>query len=341
MFEDYMGLRGMVKGLSGMAGVLLAIMLLCGCKGNDFRVKFDLEGGNDTYVLVYYASDSRNGWVLERPVSLSGGKGELKLQTRNPALVYVYDGARREVCVLYAERGDRITVKGGADAWLWETGGNRINEELSAWRRSHPEAGKGPGELRNKAVAEYVEGHREAPLSALLLEVYYDRSLNPGGYSLLESRLGGEAKSGRWGELSGRADMLSGHEGEDAPLRELVLNTLGSGCDTVHIGGGVPVVLCFLRNSTEGYDDYIKWLRKEVGERRDSASAVIAEVSFEPDSASRQYKARYDSLGGVVRGWMPLGAADPQAMALGVRSVPWVLKYDASGKRVYSGRAPK
>lgn len=324
------------------AGIFVMLMLavasmLTGCVKNEFEVEFMLSGDvNSTYTLVYYASDSKKGWVVEQVVPVQKGVARMTGVTRNPALVYVMATGNRNLRVaFYAERGDRIKIEGkGSDPASWTITGNHITEELSAWRAAHIKDVNVPNAL-NRGVTDYVTAHPDDPVSALLLLTVYDRRADEDGFVKAWSLLKGDAAEPEWRELVSRADMTGAEVGYEIPKR-IVLNTIETGCDTI-TPGRVPVLMYFTRNNVDSHKEDIKKIRRLSEETGDSSGRVIAEISFEPDSAARWYGSMRDSLRNVVRGWMPLGVSDAQARKLGVSRVPYVIVLDRRGKAVYRG----
>lgn len=104
------------KRVSLFAGfvVLMAIFLLMGgCRKAEFIVDVQLDGGvNQTFPMLYYASDKEKGWNVDDVVEVHGGKGKLLGRTVKPTLVYIFAGGSRPQAVFYAERGDKIQIRG-------------------------------------------------------------------------------------------------------------------------------------------------------------------------------------------------------------------------------------
>lgn len=319
--------------------VIAAAAMLTGCVKNEFEVGFTLqEDVNSTYTLLYYASDSKKGWLIEQVVSVQKGVARLTGVTRNPTLVYVMATGNKNVrVVFYAERGDKIKIEGkGSDPVGWQISGNKITGALSDWRLGHSkELGAADPAALNRAVAEYVKSHPDDPVSALLMLTVYDRRADEAGFVKTWSQLKGDAAEPEWRELASRTDMAEADVAQGMPKR-VVLNTVETGCDTI-TPGRVPVLMYFTRNNVERRKEGIKTIRRLSEETGDSSGRVIAEISFEPDSAARWYGVARDSLRNVVRGWMPLGVSDDQARQLGVARVPYVIVLDGKGKAVYRG----
>lgn len=336
-------------GRTGLVGIsfLLSVLavLFAGCVKNEFEVTFSLPADvNSTYKVLYYASDPRKGWVVENVVPVQKGKGETRLVTRNPCLVYVFASGAEPVTCFYARRGDRIEISGdSSDPLAWTISGNKINDRLTAWRISSCSlvaAARGGSaadvSALNKAVSRYVADNPDDPVAALLLQLYYDRGVDEAGFRKWWGMLEGDALDGEWRELVSRSDLL-----EDVPAvppmpKRIVLNTVQTGCDTV-VPGRVPVLLYFSRTSCASYRSDIDSIRGLSREYRDSTRRVIANIQLEPDSSVRWQSVRADSLQGVVQAWVPLGLSDATVRELGVRRFPWFIVIGRDSRTAYCG----
>ena len=322
--------------------LMLAAAALAGCVKNEVKVEVNLpESVSDTYRILYYASDPVKGWVIENVLQVEKGKGELLLQTRNPTIVYVFAEGRLPATFFYAERGDKITIDGqdGRPA-SWTIGGNKINEQLSEWRKANRAVltANRPGEnssALDKAVTAYVDKNPDNPVATLLLLEYYNRGGDELGFLKEWKKLRGEALDGRWRELVSRSDMLEEPSAHELP-KMLVFNSVGTGCDTISFGAK-PVLLYFSKPGLDDYRSKAQELRSISRESGDSSGRVIANVLFEPDSTQRWQAARRDSLQNVVEAWVPLGISDAQMRQLGVMRVPYAIVVDSAGKIIYRG----
>ncbi len=326
--------------------LVMVSVCLTGCIKNEFKVKFEVGADvNRTYTLLYYASDRSKGWVVENVVNLQKGAGEVLGKTVNPCLVYLFEsGSRTPQAIFYVERGDNISITGkGGDPTGWTVNGNKLTDKLTEWRlanRSIIEAARRSGvdgtRKLNATVARYVGENMESPVSTLLMLLYFDRRADEALFRKTWSILKWDATESKWVELVSRSDMLSDVPKEDKMPGRIVLNTIATGCDTIH-PGRVPTILYFTKGNVQSYDIDIDTLRRLTREFADSSRRVIADISFEPDSSARWFAARWDSVKNAVRGWMPLGVSDPQARAMGVERVPYVIVVERGGKVIYRG----
>lgn len=330
------------KRVSLFAGfaVLMAIFLLMGgCRKAEFIVDVQLDGGvNQTFPMLYYASDKEKGWNVDDVVEVHGGKGKLLGRTVKPTLVYIFAGGSRPQAVFYAERGDKIEIRGkGALPLTWEISGNKISEQLSKFRIANQDAIRGENvKALNAAVAAFVKREPGNPVSTLLLCIYYNRGEDETGFRNAWKLLEGDAAEPEWAALVARGDMLVGAPQYTGKPEDIVVASYGTGCDTLRIASK-PSLIYFSLPSSDMHGEDIQRLRDLTKEFPDSSRRIIAEISAEPDSMRRVWDVKSDSLRKAVRGWMPLGLSDPAARQAGVKGLPYVIVTDGRGRRIYAG----
>lgn len=319
--------------------LLLGLTLLCGCKKNEFSIEFSLSPSvSANYNISYYASDKRGGIMMESVAVVAGGAGVFRGITRNPALVYLYVSPGRYPTVIYAERGDKVTVAGeNGDPFSWKIGGNALNERWSDWRNLNATAlAAGEAPAINAAVAKYVEANSSDPLSTLLLLTSFSRPDDEALYRRLWLSLSGEARSAKWVELVGRADQPALAVATPGKLHAMVMRSAGNGVDTIVPASVRSTLLLFWSNGMERrvLIDSLKALAREFP---DSSRRLIADVCLEGDSSVWRNAIRYDSLRNVARLWAPAGVADSRLMTLGVSRSPFCIVVAPDGRQRYRG----
>lgn len=316
---------------------MAAVILFAGCRKAEFKMEFELPVTTEAnYTLLYYASDSRQGFIREQVALVQKGVCELIGTTGNPTLVYLFQGAAEPGALFYAERGDKISIKGDNPSPLsWHIGGNDITEALSDWRQSNRDALAARDAAKiNAAVSKYVSCNSDNPASAILLLVYYDRTLDQKGFSRLWKSLKGDAAEDKWASLVGRSDMADGFSDLPAKVPRLILRT-DSGFDTIN-PAQCSMLIYLSNNGTETRSDDIAAIRKLVS-RTDSARKMVVDINLEMDSMAWHYQAERDSLRGAVRAWMPLGYSDSVALELGLVRIPEFIVTSRGGKIIYRG----
>lgn len=326
--------------------LLFLTVILSSCSKNEFDIKFELTPSADgTYRAIYYASDPKKGWIVENVVNIQQGKAHLTGMVYNPCIVYLCRTSNAaQGLYLYVERGDDFTISGdGSDPAAWHVDGNKLTRQLDEWRaenrdvivkaRSGREADIAP---LCRAVDSFVSSHPDDPAAAIILMAYYDRGYDPGRFSALMKSLRDDAADRKWIDMMARNDMPADEPAIPAIPKSLVFATVATGCDTI-TPGHLPTLLYFGKASLQPYRDDIAKLRQLSLSSGDSASRIIANVSFEPDSMTRWHSVNVDSLQASVQAWVPLGLSDSQIKQLGVRRIPYLIVIDRKAKALYSG----
>ncbi len=318
---------------------ILPVFLFWGCIKNEVKVDFQLpENVNDAYKLTYYASDQEKGWFVETVAAVQRGKVEVVLATKLPTIVYIMESGSMPRAAFYAERGDKIEISGDSnDPLSWNISGNDLTEEWSKWRVANRTAlASGEYPKINKAVGEYVKSNPGNPLSTILLLVYYDRRSDDSGFLKLWKLLKEKALEPKWMQLVSRSDIIRESPLSPQKIGSLILHTYGNGVDTLMMGNK-PVLMFFWRGNDDKRKEGIDMIKGLVKAFPDSASRIIADISFDPDSIGWQSAVRKDSLSKVVRGWNFHGETDSLMIRSGVERTPWFIVFDSKGKEVYAG----
>ena len=322
--------------------LILLLRLLGACGKNESWLRFSLAKDLSSNIrVVHYAANSRGGAMIESVASVMNGKGELRLVMHNPTLIYLYAGGNVPTMV-YAERGDNITVAGSeSNPNLWSIDGNEINEELSLWRNAHASTlFSGTQREINEAVADYVEGNPDNPVAAILMLTAYYRSENERQFVELWYSIGPKAEKERWVGMAGRSDMLHTRVGYPGKLHSMTMRSLANGIDTIRPTAADATILFFWNNGMERRKEYIDSLKVLAREFPDSAARIIADISLDADSVSWRSPLRNDSVKNIARFWAPAGLADLRLMDLQIPRTPFFSVIAPSGLQVYRGSDP-
>lgn len=317
----------------------IGLFILTACVKSQFVLDFNLAPEiTENYNVTYYATDTKGGLTVQAVASVREGKCLLNGITKKPTILYVTERNSNLPLVIYAERGNKIKISGNSpDPISWTVEGNKINEELSAWRNEYAGMIKSNDkDSVNLAVEKYVKENSSNPVSTLLLLCYYDRSEDDRGYTSLMYSLKGEAAKVGWLELVGRSDQLSEGYFQAASLHSVALRSNKDGADTVRTDGKNPVFMLFWQTGYDSKKEMIDSLKSLEKEYKDSVS-IIADVCMDIDSIGWRSAIRNDSLKSVKRLWVPLGMTDPQMMKLKIQSLPYFIVFDKEGQQVYRG----
>lgn len=323
---------------------MLPLLALTGCKGREFNLQFELPADvSTTYTAIYYASDSRQGVMVENVAVVTDGKGKLTGPCVNPMVLYL--SMRRELpAVIYVEKGDNIKITGpGSDPYTWSVGGNKINETLSAWRNANAKVlASGNTDSINTAVARFVLQNPDDPCSPLLLLTAFDRRADETRYRQLWQGLPGRDNKERWAAMVARADQPSATLRTPGRVKSLPLRSLAHGTDTIRPDSVRATLLYFWNNGNNRRKEGMDSLKKVGREFPDSARRMIADICLDADSLSWRSPLRQDSVAGagISRLWAPAGLADRLLMQLPVPRTPFFIVIGQDGHQRYRGDNP-
>ncbi len=172
------------------------------------------------------------------------------------------DASGRPAALFYAERGDRIRITGDSEnPASWRVKGNDVTGRIDGWRHSNRAALSSMDARKvNAAVSGYVRENPSDPVSAILMAVYYDRRADEAGFAATWKMLRDDALEKEWVDLVSRSDISTGPWMRKMP-REVVLNSVGNGVDTLRFGSK-PALLYFSRVDSEGRREAVAELRR-------------------------------------------------------------------------------
>ena len=322
--------------------VLLLIMLLAqSCVKNEFTVSFELPNDvNANYQLQYYASDKRTGFQMENIANVEKGAGKAKCITRMPTIVYLYSPSSNiPLLVFYAERGDKITIKGeNNNPNEWQISGNEINEKLSKWRSSNIKALDARDSKQiNQAIANYAIKNPSDPVSLILLLTLFDRRQDEEQYANVWNKLKGDAKDLNFIRLIGRGDQPSDNRVETATVEKMKLYCVGDTIINYNPSSYDATLFYFNRNGSPKRKEVIDSLRKLTKLDDYKMRGMVVNVSFETDTTSWKNGIKKDSLSNVTQAWIFAGEADDKMMKINVPQTPFFIVCSKNGKELYHG----
>lgn len=344
-----------MKRLNGIfiSFALCIVWMLTGCSANEWEGEFELPKSiSSNYRLVYYASSSKEGFMVETVVAINEGKGKIKCPAKNPCVVFLFaPGASSPSVVFWAEKGNKLKFIGdNPDPATWKIEGNKLSKELTSWRMENLDALRTLDTPRiNAAVEKYVKNNPDSRLSAFLLLTYFSRADDEGLFNSLWASLGKGAHKDEIASAAGRIDIdLYDESIAKENLNRLILpflkiesDTLPLHRDTLQFDKAEGSIIYFwipLSNGRTEAIDTLKALRRLYPDKK---KRIVADISMEPDSAVWVNTARRDSASAITRLWMPLGTAHPEAMRIGVPRPGFFIVAGKKGKQIYRGSDAK
>lgn len=328
--------------------ILILGLITASCTKNQFKLDISLPTDvNANYRLIYYASSSKEGFIVESVAAVNAGKCRLIDPVRNPAIVFLFSqNSGTPQLFFWVEKGDDIKISGSSDDPMeWSVKGNRISEQLSDWRLENIRIlRKGEVKEINGIVAKTIKERPDERLSALLLLLYYDRRTDEPGFLKLWNLLGKKSKRDEMAAIVGRTDLF-----ED-PLTpqnvgKIVLVPLPEPMDSIHKrdtlnpAAAELSLLYFYRDGSENVDEAVDSM-KSWRKKFDSSKLAIARVCLDPDSLLWANRERNDSLSEIKSYWLPGGINNQMLDKIGVRRSDFFVVINRKGKQLYRGSKP-
>lgn len=322
-------------------------LLLSGCVKNEFTLDFRLAPEiNGTYRFLYHASSSRQSFIVESVAVVNAGKGNLTSPAKNPTVLYIFSPSSNEPrLVCWVEGGTELKFSGDSpDPIEWKAEGNRLTEAISNWRLENLKILKtGNSKEINTAVARYVMGNKDNPLSSILLLTYFDRREDESRFLKLWNSL---EKGSRRDEIFNAVAPADIQEDIRTPgkINGIVVVPYSARFDSVCRRDTLPnprsdaklSLIYFRINDSDGSVENLDTL-KSLRDKYDSKTLGIAEVSLEGDSMVWSNSLRMDTLNGIDRYWLPGGINNPRLPEMGVRRADFFVLADRKGKLLYRG----
>lgn len=323
--------------------IIFSILLFCSsCSKNEFNLEFNLsEDITENYNVTYYASSKKGGRTVQAVASVMNGRCLLKCITNLPTLVYLTNRNSNLPLVIYAEKGNKISITGKTNNPLsWDVEGNEINSSLSKWRIENEETltTNDPAAI-NKTVAEFVDENKKDPVSIILMQSYFCRGEDEMGYIDLMAKLNNVSHRKRWLKLVSRSDQYDISLAYPARIESLVMRSPYGGADTLRFDGkNAGGILIFWQNDMKGKTELVDSIKTLVKEFPDSSARVISDINLDNDSVVWKNTVKRDSLKTVVRLWAPAGLADNTVRKLKVNGIPYFIVLEKDGSQAYRGK---
>jgi len=333
--------------------LVVCVLVCCSCTKNEFSIEGHLQGKMAKSLrFVYYASDSKRGLAIEAQITVLDGKLQLQGITRNPTLVWVLDDMNRVVNMIYAERGDKLEVKGELSRpWSWEISGNKTEEALSGWMRQNGSLLlSDKPDLLNRAIREYVEAHPEDLVSGLLISGLY--RVEPGKekvYAALLEKLPETVRANAAVLGAGGLELHSLTATAAQRVSPFTLYSLEQKPHTIDPHQNKATVLYFWQSDDgktqyntanrdmHGEHTFNMIMLKNLRERFGTEDLFVADINSDLDTLSWQRAARRDTIAEWVRLWEPGFGQGQLSARLGVNRHPWLIVIDRTGSIRYQG----
>lgn len=317
----------------------LLMLLLAGCVKNEVTLTFRLpEDVNNPCRILYYASGENIGLFRETVAEITGGKGEMKLPERYPALIYLFSPAKKSpAVVIYARRGDKFIISGeGENVVEWGVSGNAVTDSLSAWRLRNARiiTADDTKEI-NESVRKFVKANPDSKASVIILYHYFMRRGNETEFHDLVATLGKDVlEDDELLRALSSADLMDGVPPLPEYPESMVLTGESGYADTLKLGGKQATLLIFKGGNTSAEDFRPDTLKKVAAKWK---KVKMAELYADSDSSGWRRHIRRDTIPELERYWLPLGIVDSVALRMEVRRMPYFILLDSARAELYSG----
>lgn len=331
------------------------ILLLSSCTKNEFTVEGNISGGgHHTLTALYVAYSSATDELVSEQLMLQNGTFSLKGVTKYPTILFIFSPDRRLLYPVYAEKGDKLTLKGDYNhPHEWQIKGNKPMEDYCAWMRlneallpsplagsasaSTPSAarssGRGTPQELNRAISLYVKAHPKDLCSALLLLAHYDRLIDEEGFNSLWAGLGLDAQQK---ERLLHVAMASLSEAQTKaaklPVVPMTLRTTVDTLSTFSPGRFRVSVLYFWKNPADANLRTALRLMSKL-----PADIGVADINLDPDLRAWANSVENDT----TRRRTPLqafgGPMNQALRRLALPGAPYVIVADSLGRQLYRG----
>ncbi len=343
--------------------VLLALFV-GSCTKNEFRIEGKIDGGAQRGLkAMYVAYSSNTDELVSQELAFENGAFQLHGATRYPTIVWLFSSDRRLLYAVYAEKGDKLEIKGDFNhPYLWQVKGNKPMEQYSDWVRRNEallpsmvggysgpggspgmsmsfrepdESGRGRGtaEELNAAVAGYVKEHTGDVCSALLLLTFYDRTADEAGFNRLwgSLTLDKEDKE-RLLHVAMTVTSESREKASGLPMVPITLRTPADTLSTLNPARARATVVYFWKES--GGSELREALRAMSRLPQDIA---VADIYLDPDSSQWHSALRGDTTSRRRSFWAFAGPMDVSLQRLSLPGAPYVIVADRKGSQLYRG----
>lgn len=310
--------------------LVAALVGLASCGSEpEFRVRGEVDGlGTQNLRVTLYRGEA----VQQQSAQAIDGKFSFEAKAEEPVAGEIYTNAGVLMARFIADRGDNLNLKFSAtDPTLFEAEGNGATEELAEFIADNSEAiASNDTKARNAAVEKFVGKHAKSLASTLIISVYYTPEGNEKRLGEMLDRLDKRAKP-MWLVEPLLQPLMEGAAADTAVVEPTRLLGAAGKVATLNPAGAKMTLIAFTDAASRGTDSVAALLEKLSAERVD-ATLRLAEVSFDPDTATWQRSLRDKPAPGRVKNyWAIGGAATPGIERLAVGRVPYFVLVDSAG----------
>lgn len=324
---------------------ILLLLLLSGissCTKNELLLSGTFSDAPSQPLRILYRAASGNGaFIVDNPVPLTQGAFSTKAVTRYPTVIWVLSPEGTVLMPIYAEKGDELILTGKyADPYSWQVEGNEVMKQYSVWVKTNLATLKsGVSESINAAITKAVKSNPDSRFAAFLLFTRFIRVGFEKEFSEAKKYLTLDTEDMKEIEDASLLPPVSNVAASSAGFQKLALPALADTIEVIKPSDASKTVMYFWR---DGFGKKHSDMQKLIKDFAKDSTVQVANIYMDTDTASWH---RLISKDTVLRKSHPLwalgGESNPEVMALGIPSVPYIIVTDSKGKQLYRGAAPE
>ena len=323
----------MRRGVYILAALLwMCLMAACG-DDEHFKVTGTIEGAPTFNMRFHYFGDD----ALHTGITASReGKFTFAGSSRQPVMVEIFDNDYHLMGRLYARNGDEIKcVLNRQNPYKSTFEGNDVNKRWTKFINANAEVLLRPGDDANALIAKYVSDNPDDIVSAMLISGSYDAARDVAGADSLIRMLGPDAHP--LNLIESFEYMLNRVATKEAskPVLPMTFADSDDSLRSYNPRHSRLSLIVISDNESGRADSIVPQLRRLRRTYNDKQLAIV-DFSVDRDTTVWKQSIRNDSSR-WLQGWGAGSLASPAISRLGVRSLPFFVVADSTGKQLYRG----
>lgn len=311
--------------------IAAAISLLAGACGHSdsFVVKGSLSNGASMNLRIIYYTDSK---VFTGVTAATDGGFAFEGTAPSDALVEIYDNEYRLLGRVVARNGDDIEIV--ADPTGKTPFSAKGNPSTELWSKFIADNHGTAATARNKAVESFVKGHRDNPLSALLVMTEFDArgeaaSLADSLMTIISPEARQNDITAGFNAILNRVNSATSH----APVAAIPYMVSGNRTELFRPRKARVSLIGISDGQTS---DSVRNLFRELsGSGKDNRPALL-DLSADPDTTAWSRQLRADSVKWTA-GWVAGSISGTALNRLGIPTLPFFIVTDSAGSQLWRG----
>lgn len=328
-----------MRHLLRLAAAFFAAVIAMSCGRRDtFTITCETDRSLQRMIVFSYVDGTG---VRQSTIPLEKGKASLTVPVPATTLVSatLADGTYLAECIVSG--GDNVKVKfkldseGSGQVSKVSVKGSKPTDRLRKFETAYDSLiAAGYSADLNRAVAGYIDSHRDDPVSTVLLLRYFDaRDRETGADSLLRL-IDTQARPAALLRNYGAVTAPYLNPGDAERVYNFTLLTERDSVKTIRMNAARQNLVAFLSPGDEGSKQTAELRR--LWEEHDTLRLQLIDYCLYGDSAQWRAATSRDSVG-WIRVWAPGGAGGQAVRRLNIPRQPFYILIDSTGRQIYRG----